>query len=158
MEEGRNYGHEEEEDEAAAAEASSWERAAKSLHTRNTGHASDEGEREEYGEVDGDEGPSAPLLSAPRNTPDARGTMALRMLPGAPRLPARTGRRQLDDVMALSSSHALHEQDTGKVRLADVQVKSSGQRRWCGKCDAPKPDRAHHCSVCKVCVLRVSVV
>ena len=24
--------------------------------------------------------------------------------------------------------------------------------RWCTKCDAPKPRRAHHCSVCNLCV------
>lgn len=27
--------------------------------------------------------------------------------------------------------------------------------RWCGKCNAPKPPRAHHCSACGVCVLKM---
>lgn len=27
--------------------------------------------------------------------------------------------------------------------------------RWCRKCDAPKPPLAHHCSVCKRCVLKM---
>jgi len=29
------------------------------------------------------------------------------------------------------------------------------QVTFCKKCDRPRPERAHHCSVCKVCVLRM---
>ncbi|WFD29985.1 protein S-acyltransferase [Malassezia sp. CBS 17886] len=32
---------------------------------------------------------------------------------------------------------------------------STGTRRWCAKCCAPKPDRCHHCSSCGTCVLRM---
>ncbi|KAJ2776061.1 Palmitoyltransferase zdhhc2 [Coemansia javaensis] len=35
-----------------------------------------------------------------------------------------------------------------------ITTTESGQPRYCQKCDAPKPDRAHHCSTCGVCVLR----
>ncbi|RKO95116.1 zf-DHHC-domain-containing protein, partial [Caulochytrium protostelioides] len=27
--------------------------------------------------------------------------------------------------------------------------------RYCRKCDRPKPDRGHHCSVCRRCVLKM---
>lgn len=27
--------------------------------------------------------------------------------------------------------------------------------RWCSRCNAPKPPRAHHCSVCRRCVLKM---
>ncbi|OAA53968.1 Zinc finger, DHHC-type, palmitoyltransferase [Niveomyces insectorum RCEF 264] len=34
-------------------------------------------------------------------------------------------------------------------------VKSNGQLRFCKKCQARKPDRAHHCSTCRRCVLKM---
>ncbi|KAH7369172.1 palmitoyltransferase PFA3 [Plectosphaerella cucumerina] len=34
-------------------------------------------------------------------------------------------------------------------------VKSNGEMRFCKKCQAKKPDRAHHCSSCKRCVLKM---
>lgn len=34
-------------------------------------------------------------------------------------------------------------------------VSSSGGSRYCKKCQCPKPDRAHHCSTCKRCVLKM---
>ena len=34
-------------------------------------------------------------------------------------------------------------------------VKSTGGTRYCKKCQARKPDRAHHCSTCKRCVLKM---
>ena len=30
--------------------------------------------------------------------------------------------------------------------------------RQCKKCDLPKPERAHHCSICKKCVLKVGSI
>ncbi|WFC96044.1 protein S-acyltransferase [Malassezia brasiliensis] len=33
--------------------------------------------------------------------------------------------------------------------------RSTGTRRWCSKCAAPKPDRCHHCRRCARCVLRM---
>lgn len=36
-----------------------------------------------------------------------------------------------------------------------VPVKSNGEKRWCRKCWAPKPERAHHCSDCDRCVLKM---
>ena len=34
-------------------------------------------------------------------------------------------------------------------------VKSTGERRFCKKCHATKPDRTHHCSTCQKCVLKM---
>ncbi|KAH8672856.1 DHHC palmitoyltransferase-domain-containing protein [Tricladium varicosporioides] len=34
-------------------------------------------------------------------------------------------------------------------------VKSNGELRFCKKCNARKPDRAHHCSTCRTCVLKM---
>ncbi|EKG20483.1 Zinc finger DHHC-type palmitoyltransferase protein [Macrophomina phaseolina MS6] len=34
-------------------------------------------------------------------------------------------------------------------------VKSNGGLRYCKKCQTKKPDRAHHCSTCKRCVLKM---
>ncbi|KAL4807601.1 DHHC palmitoyltransferase-domain-containing protein [Aspergillus unguis] len=34
-------------------------------------------------------------------------------------------------------------------------VNSTGGSRYCKKCQCPKPDRAHHCSTCKRCVLKM---
>ncbi|KAI9052131.1 hypothetical protein LZ554_003493 [Drepanopeziza brunnea f. sp. 'monogermtubi'] len=34
-------------------------------------------------------------------------------------------------------------------------VKANGELRFCKKCQARKPDRAHHCSTCKTCVLKM---
>ncbi|KAE8242220.1 hypothetical protein A4X06_0g7115 [Tilletia controversa] len=41
------------------------------------------------------------------------------------------------------------------AKVSDLMVKSTGEARWCNKCSGPKPDRAHHCSTCGVCVLRM---
>jgi palmitoyltransferase len=106
-----------------------------------------------------EEGDNAPLL--PTREPETDGEraldVALTLFPGAPQFPARSGRRQLGDVLNAADAHLADEaRGRRRLHLADVQVKSSGERRWCNKCAAPKPDRAHHCSSCKRCVLRVS--
>ncbi|GAA5916714.1 DHHC family palmitoyltransferase [Sporobolomyces salmoneus] len=36
-----------------------------------------------------------------------------------------------------------------------MQVKSDGTKRFCRKCNILKPDRAHHCSTCQRCVLKM---
>lgn len=36
-----------------------------------------------------------------------------------------------------------------------LEAKSSGQVRYCNKCRTLKPDRAHHCSVCDCCRLKM---
>ena len=39
--------------------------------------------------------------------------------------------------------------------ITSVTVSSTGAPRFCKKCLSPKPDRAHHCSTCKRCVLKM---
>ena len=36
-----------------------------------------------------------------------------------------------------------------------LEVKRTGEARYCSKCTIFKPDRAHHCSACGVCVLKM---
>ena len=38
---------------------------------------------------------------------------------------------------------------------SSLTVKSNGEMRFCKKCQARKPDRAHHCSSCRRCVLKM---
>ncbi|ORX85493.1 zf-DHHC-domain-containing protein [Basidiobolus meristosporus CBS 931.73] len=38
---------------------------------------------------------------------------------------------------------------------ATVTVKNDGTKRYCRKCRVEKPDRAHHCSACQECVLKM---
>ena len=40
-------------------------------------------------------------------------------------------------------------------RATSFTVKSHGELRFCKKCQARKPDRAHHCSTCRRCVLKM---
>lgn len=37
----------------------------------------------------------------------------------------------------------------------NVTAKDSGEMRFCSKCNCWKPDRTHHCSTCKRCILRM---
>ncbi|CAJ0552118.1 Ff.00g060970.m01.CDS01 [Fusarium sp. VM40] len=40
-------------------------------------------------------------------------------------------------------------------QASSFTVKSNGEFRFCKKCQARKPDRAHHCSTCRRCVLKM---
>ena len=42
-----------------------------------------------------------------------------------------------------------------QLDVPSFTVKSTGGSRFCKKCHARKPDRAHHCSTCKRCVLKM---
>lgn len=47
----------------------------------------------------------------------------------------------------------------GSPREQDVQVlcaeAGAGVRRWCHRCECPKPELTHHCKVCRKCVLKM---
>lgn len=43
----------------------------------------------------------------------------------------------------------------GQPPSTSFTVKSTGEIRFCKKCQARKPDRAHHCSTCQRCVLKM---
>jgi palmitoyltransferase ZDHHC2/15/20 len=36
-----------------------------------------------------------------------------------------------------------------------LQVKNDGRARYCQKCSYAKPDRTHHCSICRRCILKM---
>ncbi|KAK8032243.1 palmitoyltransferase PFA3 [Apiospora arundinis] len=44
---------------------------------------------------------------------------------------------------------------TAPPSATSFTVKSNGELRFCKKCQARKPDRAHHCSTCRRCVLKM---
>ncbi|KAJ5102134.1 hypothetical protein NUU61_004356 [Penicillium alfredii] len=44
---------------------------------------------------------------------------------------------------------------TEHPEFTSYTVSSTGGSRYCKKCQCPKPDRAHHCSTCKRCVLKM---
>lgn len=58
---------------------------------------------------------------------------------------------------------ALSESEAGTKLLLEKKSKDlplltrthSGGIRYCDKCKCIKPDRAHHCSVCQTCVLKM---
>ncbi|ROW15518.1 hypothetical protein VPNG_02395 [Cytospora leucostoma] len=55
-----------------------------------------------------------------------------------------------------SGYSTLPTQETNTPKNATMfTVKSNGEIRFCKKCQARKPDRAHHCSTCRRCVLKM---
>ncbi len=44
---------------------------------------------------------------------------------------------------------------TSRSDVQTITVSSTGAPRYCKKCCTPKPDRTHHCSTCKRCVLKM---
>lgn len=57
--------------------------------------------------------------------------------------------------ISLPSSLASAALPMSEPRYTSLTVKSTGEIRFCKKCNAKKPDRAHHCSTCKRCVLKM---
>ncbi|CAN8095764.1 unnamed protein product [Discula destructiva] len=53
-----------------------------------------------------------------------------------------------------SGYSTLPTHDTPRT-ASTLTVKSNGEMRFCKKCQARKPDRAHHCSTCRRCVLKM---
>ena len=52
-------------------------------------------------------------------------------------------------------SHLPTQEPIQNPDLPSFTVKSTGASRYCKKCQAKKPDRAHHCSTCRRCVLKM---
>ncbi|KAL8715405.1 MAG: hypothetical protein Q9220_000738 [cf. Caloplaca sp. 1 TL-2023] len=52
-------------------------------------------------------------------------------------------------------SHLPTREPASRQDLPSFTVKSTGAARFCKKCQARKPDRAHHCSTCRRCVLKM---
>ncbi|KAK5117760.1 hypothetical protein LTR85_008735 [Meristemomyces frigidus] len=58
-----------------------------------------------------------------------------------------------DDDMEAAAAGQHH--DERREGMTMVTAKSSGQPRYCKKCQCTKPDRTHHCSSCGQCVLKM---
>lgn len=57
-----------------------------------------------------------------------------------------------------SSSHnysAIATEEDARNALTSLTAKSTGELRFCKKCQTRKPDRCHHCSSCRRCVLKM---
>ncbi|EQC41684.1 hypothetical protein SDRG_01642 [Saprolegnia diclina VS20] len=66
-------------------------------------------------------------------------------------LGASLGRTMTAPVFARESP-LLQQSDTA---LGVVELKYNGEKRFCRKCDLPKPDRTHHCSSCNACIAKM---
>lgn len=61
-----------------------------------------------------------------------------------------------DPGSTLNTNSAYSALPTSQPRAyTSLTVKSTGTNRFCKKCQAQKPDRAHHCSTCRRCVLKM---
>lgn len=47
------------------------------------------------------------------------------------------------------------EPSNEQAPIQSITVSSTGNPRYCKKCQTPKPDRTHHCSTCRRCVLKM---
>lgn len=53
------------------------------------------------------------------------------------------------------SAYVPDVEDDSSGASSDQELKKAAERRQCDKCSAYKPPRAHHCKVCRRCVLRM---
>jgi hypothetical protein len=74
-------------------------------------------------------------------------TVAVFTDPGSPLTPPNTSSGNRHTYSHLPT----HEPPTA----TSFTVKSTGETRFCKKCQARKPDRTHHCSTCRKCVLKM---
>ncbi|KAI1196244.1 zf-DHHC-domain-containing protein [Nemania serpens] len=51
--------------------------------------------------------------------------------------------------------HDSSKRSKNRNNAPDDRVRAAARRRWCRKCAAPKPPRAHHCKSCGRCVPRM---
>lgn len=96
-------------------------------------------------------------------------SVAMACLRGGGRVGAELGRPALiqgddeEESVGLLKSHGVddvgesgdQDRHSAVAVSAPVQVKSDGRPRNCRKCGVWKPDRAHHCSSCGHCVLKM---
>ncbi|MCJ1478884.1 palmitoyltransferase for Vac8p [Lambiella insularis] len=69
--------------------------------------------------------------------------------PGSPRSPSSSSSA------VAGYAHLPTHESPANPDLPSFTVKSTGAARFCKKCQARKPDRAHHCSTCRRCVLKM---
>lgn len=120
-------------------------RGTKSRSSSNTSRDGPEDESEDsWQDTDSEENDDddAPLSALVRNTSREVGHLVEH---AAPYVEA-AGRLQVPSAL----SHQPHRGGRGG---GSILAKANGLPRFCRKCQAPKPDRAHHCSTCERCVL-----
>lgn len=78
-------------------------------------------------------------------------TVAVFTDPGSPSKPHKLSRKDNKGY-----SHLPTTEPSSLHKVAQpITVSSSGAPRYCKKCNHPKPDRTHHCSTCRRCVLKM---
>ena len=83
-------------------------------------------------------------------------TIAVFTDPGSPLHPSTSGSRGgKGTYTSLPTTEPSHDPQHAQRNLSAVTVSSTGQPRYCKKCQCNKPDRTHHCSTCKRCVLKM---
>lgn len=92
-------------------------------------------------------------------------TIAVFTIPGSPLDPRQDntdvglgGRRKRGGYEGLPTYEEEPDSPDGAVPrewMTTVTAKSTGKPRFCKKCQTVKPDRAHHCSTCGKCVLKM---
>lgn len=60
-----------------------------------------------------------------------------------------TQQRKKDNILVVI------DENGSPISRGSIMVKQSGEKRFCQKCNFDKPDRAHHCRVCKKCILKM---
>ncbi|RMZ85555.1 hypothetical protein DV737_g579, partial [Chaetothyriales sp. CBS 132003] len=80
-------------------------------------------------------------------------TVAVFTHPGSPSSAPKTSRK--DQYAALPTTEPASNGPAPASDYTTVTVSSRGGARYCKKCQCPKPDRAHHCSTCGRCVLKM---
>lgn len=61
---------------------------------------------------------------------------------------------KVPDDWANAQEH-VHGASSSDEDVGDDEDGGSVPPRWCSKCDKPKPERCHHCSICQRCVLKM---
>lgn len=78
-------------------------------------------------------------------------TIAVFTNPGSPSKPRSSSRKDHKGY-----SHLPTIEPSSQLTVTQpITVSSTGESRYCRKCTHPKPDRTHHCSTCRRCVLKM---
>ncbi|KIY04251.1 uncharacterized protein Z520_00945 [Fonsecaea multimorphosa CBS 102226] len=72
-----------------------------------------------------------------------------------PGSPLKSPSKSSDRSQGRYSMLPTHEPVADVSQIQSITVSSTGAPRFCKKCHTPKPDRTHHCSTCKRCVLKM---
>jgi hypothetical protein len=76
-------------------------------------------------------------------------------VPDTPEWKDMSAQNQQITFAVVSASSGSSGEEPTQAAIKQHEVKQTGQRRICKWCDHFKPDRTHHCRVCKSCVIRM---